>query len=83
VIVLFSDMIHESEDFTFSTSTGPSDGQIEKILDELSNRNRFPDLTNCKVFVNGSIGKTTPQVENIKNFWYRFSMKQKVSDIGL
>ncbi|MBN1182382.1 MAG: hypothetical protein JXB49_08860, partial [Bacteroidales bacterium] len=40
VIVLFSDMIHESEEFTFSTAKGPSDGQIEKILDELSNRNR-------------------------------------------
>ncbi|MBN2284985.1 MAG: hypothetical protein JXI43_00955, partial [Tissierellales bacterium] len=36
-----------------------------------------PDLTNCKVFVNGRTGKTTPQVENIKNFWYRFLYEAK------
>jgi len=72
IIVLLSDMIHESTDFTFATKNGPSQDQTESILNLLRVNNKIPALAGCKVFVNGRTGHSTQQVENIQNFWNQF-----------
>jgi len=72
VIIIFSDMIQESSEFTFATPRGVSPSEAEKILDLLQSRNGIPDLSGCKIFVYGRTGRTNTQVENIENFWSQY-----------
>ena len=72
VIIIFSDMIQESSEFTFATQQGVSQSQTEKILNILESRNGIPNLAGCKVFVYGRTGKSNAQVENIENFWSQY-----------
>ncbi|MEM7368713.1 MAG: hypothetical protein AAF587_08915 [Bacteroidota bacterium] len=67
IFIIFSDMIHESEDYSLDNNHEPS--YYQHILTELEAANRIPNLTNSKVLVHGRTGKTTQQVENLLRFW--------------
>ena len=80
VIVIFSDMIHESQAYNFDKGSGPDEKQTGKILADLSSRKRLPDLKGVKVYVIGSTGRNTEQVENIQRFWAKY-FKQTGADL--
>jgi hypothetical protein len=69
VLLIFSDMKHESAEYTFATPRGCPPGQVEPILSALRGHNALPDLAGCKVFVYGRTGKSNQEVENIQHFW--------------
>jgi hypothetical protein len=72
LIVIFSDMIHESQEFNFNNSLGCSSTEAQEILNILKTKNRIPNLSNCLVFVDGRTGKNNIQIENVKNFWVEY-----------
>lgn len=72
VIILFSDMIQESSEYSFAGPEGCTSEQAQVILDKLSAYHQIPDLRGCLVFVNGRTGKSNMQVENIQNFWAKY-----------
>jgi hypothetical protein len=69
VILVFSDMKHESPEFTFATPRGCPPEKVDPILSVLRKRKSLPDLTGCKVFVYGRTGTTNLEVENTEHFW--------------
>ena len=72
VVIIFSDMKHESAEFTFATGHGCPPDRVEPILDALQKRNGIPDLSGCTVFVYGRTGKSNEEVENIQHFWEEY-----------
>ena len=77
MIVLLSDMIHESGGYTFAKQSGCDEHETNKILDELKKYNAIPDLSGCKVFINGRTGRSNLQVENIHRFWVQYFKESK------
>jgi hypothetical protein len=68
-ILIFSDMIHESAEFTFATPRGCPPEKVAPILSTLRKRAVLPELSGCKVFVYGRTGKSNLEVENTEHFW--------------
>ena len=71
VIIIFSDMIHESNDLNFLRIT-LDEKTINKIISDLKASNRIPNLTGSKVFVCGSTAKTNAMIDSIQNFWKKY-----------
>ncbi len=72
IVVLFSDMINESEDANFSNRIPSSEKEIDNLLLKLKNEGKIPNLKDIKVFVNGRTGKSNQQVERIQRFWEKY-----------
>ena len=72
IIVIFSDMIQESNECSFAMPEGYSAKESIRIIKDLRSHNLIPDLRDCKVFVNGRTGKSNLQVEYIRNFWIHY-----------
>jgi hypothetical protein len=72
VIILFSDMIQESNETSFAGPEGCTPDEARFTIDKLRAFNRIPDLHECSIFVNGRTGKSNQQVDNIKNFWTQY-----------
>jgi hypothetical protein len=72
VILIFSDMIQETNDVTFAGPDGCTPEEARNELARLHSTSRIPDLHGCIVFVNGRTGKNNTQVENIQAFWTRY-----------
>jgi hypothetical protein len=81
VLLIFSDMIQESDEVSFTGPEGCTQGLADSTLANLQTSNRIPNLTDCTVFVNGRTGKTNGQVENVKSFWIRY-FKQAHAGLG-
>ena len=77
MLVLFSDMIQESEDYNFARSWGPTKTETSRILAQLVERGRIPNLMGAKVFVNGRTGTSNRQIENIEHFWREYFRNTK------
>ena len=75
IICIFSDMILETEKYNFSNPTGVSDEEKEKIIKDLLENNKMPNLNGCKIFITGRTGKTNTQIDNIQNFWKNYFLK--------
>lgn len=75
IIIIFSDMIQESRDFSFSNIQ--SDVQIRGYLENLSGLNKIPDLQNCSVIVEGATGLNNNHVDLIRSFWHSYFDKTK------
>lgn len=73
-IIIFSDMIHESNEFDFAVYR-ENKSLYEIALEKLVQNNKIPNLKDCLIFVDGRTGNTNKQVENIKNFWTDFFEK--------
>lgn len=71
VLVICSDMINESPDANFSKAP-PSTGDVDRIIAALKEKGRLPQLGGVAVFVVGRTGRSTQQVDAIKNFWTRY-----------
>lgn len=72
VIFLFSDMIHETSGYTFAKRIGCDSAEATRIIQELRTHDALPNLSGCKVFINGRTGRNNQQVENIHKFWTRY-----------
>lgn len=72
VILIFSDMIQESDETSFAREEGCTPELGNAVLGKLRAWRRIPDLRGCVVFVNGRTGTSNLQVENIRNFWAQY-----------
>lgn len=72
VIVVLSDMIQDSNEYSFNTSKGITEKQSQSYIDELTKTGKIPDLSDCQIFVIGATGKNPAQIDNIKSFWTRY-----------
>jgi len=72
IIILFSDMRHESAEVTFATHVGCPPEDVPRILKALKRRSAIPNLSGSKVFVYGRTGRSNTQVDNIENFWTEY-----------
>jgi hypothetical protein len=72
VIIIFSDMIQESDETTFAGDEGCTPEQASEVMGKLRTWRRIPDLRGCVVFVNGRTGTSNLQVENIRGFWTQY-----------
>jgi hypothetical protein len=72
LVILFSDMMQESSETSFAGPDGFPPERTRGLLDTLRAFNHIPDLSGCRVFVNGRTGKTNIQVDNIKGFWTQY-----------
>ncbi|MDE3057027.1 MAG: hypothetical protein KGJ59_03610 [Bacteroidota bacterium] len=77
IIVIFSDMIQESNECSFARPWGCNPKEVKVIIGALKAHDRIPNLLGCKVFVNGRTGKSNLQVENIRNFWIQYFKESK------
>lgn len=71
VILIFSDMIHESSDLNF-LSLAFDEKLVNKTIADLKAQNRIPNLKGTKVFVCGRTGKTNAMIDGIHSFWKRY-----------
>ncbi len=69
VIVVLSDMIQESPECSFNNKIGISSRKSRLYIQGLKQQGRIPDLKNCKLYVIGTTGKSSRQIDNIANFW--------------
>lgn len=72
VLVICSDMIHESLEFNFNKKPTITQADADHILQQLGNANRIPNLEGLKVFINGRTGRNNNQIDNIKYFWENY-----------
>ena len=80
VVLIISDMKHESPEFTFSRPEGCPPSYARHVLSTLQDRDGIPDLTGCKIFVYGRTGRSNREVENIKRFWMKY-FKEAQADV--
>lgn len=66
ILIICSDMIHESKEINFRNSNSD---RLKFFLTELKNSNRIVDLSNVAVFINGRTGSNNKTVENVEQFW--------------
>lgn len=71
IIVICSDMLHESKEFNFTDKNLTID-KLKQILVELKNSNRIPNLNNTIVFINGRTGKNNKVIDNVEYFWREY-----------
>jgi hypothetical protein len=72
VFILFSDMLHESNEFNLRTLNATNNKQLDNILTKLNSENHIPDLKSCIVFANGRTGVNNKVVETTQYFWEQF-----------
>lgn len=76
VLVIFSDMIEESDSYNFQKDP-PNDKVTKRIIDEETKARRLPDLKGVKVYVIGASASTYKQNSSkaymdILNFWQQY-----------
>lgn len=82
ILIICSDMIHESKEFNFNKQPDISKQELDEILKQLKNANRIPDLIGLTVFVNGRTGRDNDQTDNIKYFWENYFKEAKANLIA-
>lgn len=82
ILVICSDMIHESKEFNFNKSPTITKAEADEILKHLKNANRIPDLSGMIVFVNGRTGRNNNQIDNLKYFWESYFKEAKATLSG-
>ena len=75
IIVILSDMIQDSKEYSFNSSKGFTDKQTEDCLADLIKASKIPDLKDCNVFIIGATGKKSTQIDNINSFWTKYFKK--------
>ncbi|MCC6550051.1 MAG: hypothetical protein IT279_08280 [Ignavibacteriaceae bacterium] len=82
-VILLSDMVNEDKGglMNFRRIADYSDEQILTKISQLEKSNKFPNLTDCKIFVYGATStlnfgaKANLQIENTKFFWSNYFKK--------
>ena len=72
LLLIFSDMVHETGEVSFAGPEGCTPGMADSTLLDLQASGQLPDLRGWTVFVNGRTGKSNVAVDNIKRFWVRY-----------
>ncbi|MFI5251135.1 MAG: hypothetical protein ACHQQQ_01780 [Bacteroidota bacterium] len=80
VIILFSDMIHESSEYNFNKPNGCDSKEASSIINNLVQNKRMPNLKGSKIFVDGRTGHSNRMVENIRSFWSKY-FKESHADL--
>jgi len=71
VLVIFSDMIEESQTANFARDN-LSDTQIKRIIEKLRQAGTLPVLKNVKIYVAGATHPDTDKYNRIRTFWSEF-----------
>lgn len=79
IIVILSDMIQDSEEYSFNNRIGIGEKKGDEIIEELKANNLIADLNSSNVFVIGSTGKNSQQIDNIKDFWQKYFKKSNAN----
>ncbi len=77
IIVVLSDMIQDSKEYSFNSNKGVTNKQTEDCLTDLVKTSKIPDLKDCNIFVIGATGKNSTQIDNINSFWVKYFKKNK------
>ena len=72
VMVIFSDMIQESSEYSFASPEGPDSKTIPSIVKQLKGNGRLPDMSGWVIFVDGRTGSTNRQIVRIQDFWVQY-----------
>lgn len=71
LIVVFSDMIEDSERYNFER-INLTDQKIKEILDREEKLGNIPELTGVKIYVVGAQAKSLEKYNSIKKFWTEY-----------
>lgn len=69
VVVLCSDMIHDSNEFSFNNLKRQD---AESIFSKLKSAGRIPSLKGLKVLITGRTGDNNTLIDNIRYFWKKY-----------
>jgi len=76
ILIVFSDMIQESNQINFNLPKnkpiGCSPEQISVVIDDLRSHQLLPDLQRCHVIVFGRTGYANAQIDNNEKFWMEY-----------
>ncbi len=75
IIVILSDMIQDSKEYSFNNLRGISRKQAREYLEQWEKNQMLPNLQASKIFVIGTTGKGALQIDNIKDFWGKYFKK--------
>lgn len=79
IVIICSDMIHESKEFNFNQHPTYTKEEFDQIIDQLKSANRLPSLDGVTVFVHGRTGRNNLQTDNIEYFWKRYFNEAKAN----
>lgn len=79
ILIICSDMIHESHEFNFNKIPTITKKELDDILKQLKNSNRIPNLEGVTVFINGRTGRDNHLIDNIKYFWENYFKEAKAN----
>jgi len=68
VLVIFSDMIQDSQEYNFATVDVTKD-YIDQVIHYRQKNKLIPDLKNVKVYVAGASGKDSAKFRSVERFW--------------
>lgn len=71
IIIIFSDMIQESNDLNFQR-VALDESSVNKLIEDLKAKKKIPELKDAKVFICGRTGKDNKMIDGVKNFWTKF-----------
>lgn len=69
-IFIFSDMIHENDEFNFRSLNSVQ--QSEAVIQKLKDTNRIPDLNNFIVYINGITAYNNKSLLSMEHFWKKY-----------
>lgn len=83
ILLIFSDMIQESDAIDFNKPKDRPEGcppqELNAIIQELKIRHKLPTLNGCEVIVFGRTGLNNIQVDNNEAFWITYFQKAEAN----
>ena len=71
VLVLFSDMLEDSDAYSFERVT-ITEGMIHRIVEEKRRDGQLPDLRGATVYVAGASAKSASKAHEVQRFWVEY-----------
>lgn len=71
ILVIFSDMIEDSESYNFERLK-LTDKKIKEIIEKEKNRGMIPELNGVRVYITGAQARTLEMYNSIKKFWTEY-----------
>jgi hypothetical protein len=83
ILVVMSDMVHESSQYNFKKNV-PKGEDVERIISEEREERGLPNLENVKVYVVGAFADDTDKMIALRRFWssYFSSCGAVLKDFG-
>lgn len=71
ILVIFSDMIEDSESYNFER-LNLNANKIKEIIEKEKSESRIPDLSGVRIYVVGAQARTQEKYNSIKKFWAEY-----------